>query len=560
MSIIHVNQIKNHITRLFDGKIDLSDAGEAGPDRENQFLTRALAAYAIHFLSGADATSAGQSITDGANDNGIDAIFYHEPERRLYIVQSKWIHDGSGEPPNGDMKKYVSGVTDLFNMKYERFNKKVNARKELLLQILNDPQATYNVVVVYTGINSLAEPSQRDLDDLRAEMNDASELLTVTVLNQAGLHASLTARLAGEPINVDLGLKSWGKVDSPHIAFYGQVAASVIGDWWVKYGDRLFARNLRSLLGDTDVNAEIRQTLDDSPESFWYFNNGITIITNKITKTMAGGGGTDFGTFHCENISVVNGAQTVSTIGRSHVKSPERVGRAFVPLRVISLERADAQLGTAITKANNRQNRIDNRDFVTLDPEQSRLRAELGVDGIMYNVIRSEAGSRGDKAFDLVEATTALACASGKPALFVQLKREIGRLWEDITRAPYKELFNPTVNSLFLWRAVQTQRVIDKSLDQMSAPDRLVGRDLSLAVHGNRMMSAIVFRALPIGRFGDPAFDYASAVTASLLLSRVHASYAKLKTALDATYTNAIIPTLFKNMTKCTNLYDRTVL
>ena len=107
MSIIHVNQIKNHISRLFEGKIDLSDVGGSGPDRDSQFLTRSLAAYAIQFLSGADSESAGQSITDGGDDNGIDAIFYHEPERRLYIVQSKWIHDGIGEPPNGDMKKFM---------------------------------------------------------------------------------------------------------------------------------------------------------------------------------------------------------------------------------------------------------------------------------------------------------------------------------------------------------------------------------------------------------------------------------------------------------------------
>ncbi len=297
MSIIHVNQIKNHITRLFDGKIDMSDAGRPGPDYDNQFLSRSLTAYAIHYLSGAEPSSCAQAITDGGDDNGIDAIFYHEPEKRLYIVQSKWIHDGSGEPSNGDMKKFIFGVTDLFNMRFERFNQKVNAAKATLLQVLNDPQSTYSIVVVYTGINTLADPSRRDLDDLAAEMNDASEVLTVTTINQSGLHTSLTARLAGEPINVDLGLKSWGKTDTPHIAFYGQVAAPTIAEWWSKYGDRLFARNLRSLLGDTDVNNEIRQTLDDSPERFWYFNNGITIIAGKITKTMAGGGGTDLRNF-----------------------------------------------------------------------------------------------------------------------------------------------------------------------------------------------------------------------------------------------------------------------
>lgn len=558
MSIIHVNQIKNHVTRLFDCKIDMTNAGKPGPDYDNQFLTRSLAAYAIHYLSGAEPLNCAKSITDGGNDNGIDAIFYHESEKRLYIVQSKWIHDGSGEPSNGDMKKFIAGVTDLFNMRFERFNTKVIAMKPTLLQVLNDPQSTYSIVVAYTGINTLAEPSRRDLDDLKSEMNDASEVLTVTTLNQSGLHGSLTARLAGEPINVDLVLKSWGKMDSPHTAYYGQVAAAIIAEWWIKYGDRLFARNLRSLLGDTEVNTEIRQTIDESPESFWYFNNGITIIAGKITKTMAGGGGTDFGTFHCENISVVNGAQTVSTIGRHAPKAAQKVALAFVPLRVISLEKADAALGTAITKTNNRQNRIDNRDFITLDPEQSRLRAELGVDGIAYNVIRSESVSRTDKSFDLVEATTSLACVSGKPSLFVQLKREVGKLWEDINRAPYKELFNPTISSLFLWRSVQLQRLIDRSLDSMTILDALAGRDLALVVHGNRMIAAMVFRALPTGRFGDPAFDLGAAFTDAQVLNAVRTAYERLKSELDATYPNAIIPTLFKNMTKCTELFAKT--
>lgn len=558
MSIIHVNQIKNHVKRLFDGIIDMGDAGKPGHDYDNHFLTRSLAAYSVHFLSGSDPMIAGQAITDGGKDNGIDAIFYHEPERRLYVVQSKWIHDGRGEPSNGDIKKFISGVKDLFNMRFERFNEKVNAQKELVVQILNDPQSSYNIVIVYTGINSLAEPSQRDLDDLKMEMNDASEVLVVTTLNQSGIHKSLTARVAGEPINVDIGIKSWGKIDEPHLAYYGQVSATIIGEWWGEYGDRLFARNLRSLLGDTEVNTEMRKTLVESPDNFWFFNNGITVIADKITKTMAGGGGTDFGTFHCDNISVVNGAQTVSTIGRFASIEQDAVANAYVPLRVISLEKADSQLAFAITKTNNRQNRIDNRDFVTLDHEQSRLRSELSVDGITYNVIRSESSVRGENAFDLIEATTALACASGKPNLFVQLKREIGKLWEDISRAPYKEIFNAQVNSLFLWRAVQTQRMIDKCLDLMASRDDLNGRDLAVAVHGNRVISAIVFRNISTSMFGNPTFDYDSNCEQEIILASVRSAYLTLKSELDLEYPNAIIPTLFKNLTKCSVLYTKT--
>ena len=43
---------------------------------------------------------AAQTITDGHDDNGVDAI--HRDAG--YLVQSKWIHSGTGEPENGDIK------------------------------------------------------------------------------------------------------------------------------------------------------------------------------------------------------------------------------------------------------------------------------------------------------------------------------------------------------------------------------------------------------------------------------------------------------------------------
>ena len=90
MSIIHVNQIKTHVKRIFGSAIDLNDQPKAPPAQlEDFFHTRALAAYAIHFLSGAPPAIAARAVTDGAGDNGIDAIYFDESNRRLYLVQSK---------------------------------------------------------------------------------------------------------------------------------------------------------------------------------------------------------------------------------------------------------------------------------------------------------------------------------------------------------------------------------------------------------------------------------------------------------------------------------------
>jgi hypothetical protein len=156
MSIIHVNQIKNHILKLFSALIDLSDLNNQKPEMmENFQLTRALGAYAIHYLSGASLENAANSITDGGDDNGIDAIFFDEANKCLYLVQSKWIKNGSGEPENGDIKKFVIGVRDLVNLRFDRFNNKVRNKKSLITAALYDSSTRYEVVLVHTGLNRL---------------------------------------------------------------------------------------------------------------------------------------------------------------------------------------------------------------------------------------------------------------------------------------------------------------------------------------------------------------------------------------------------------------------
>src|ERR1035437_4996398 len=362
MSIIHVNQIKNRVVALFDGKIDLSDVDKGTlpeKERESHFLTRALAAYAIYAVGHVDVEIAAASITDGGDENGIDAIHYDEREKRLYIVQSKWIHSGKGEPENGEVKKFVAGVRDLFDQSFERFNSKVRLRKSLIGQALSDFGTRYQIILAYTGSDGLATPSRRDLDDLATEMNDTSEVLSITVWRQRELHASLISSLGGEPITLDITLQHWGKTESPHTAYYGQVGGRQIVEWWAQHGTLLFTKNLRGVLGDTDVNDDIRRTLEKEPNLFWYFNNGITLISNTVKKSMAGGADRSLGTFRCESVSVVNGAQTVSTIGKYGNTEAAGFDNVSVQLRVISLESADGSFGGSITKTNNRQNRSE---------------------------------------------------------------------------------------------------------------------------------------------------------------------------------------------------------
>lgn len=554
MSIINVNQIRARIVATYRDILDMSDILVQGETYDNFFLTRGLSAFAIQNLAQTSPQNASDSVTDTGNDHGIDAVFYDEREHSLYIVQSKWIKSGSGEPEYGDILKFVEGVKDLFDLSFERFNNKITAKKEILENAINDPQSKFVLVIAYTGIQELSNPSKRSLDDLVHEMNDNADILRLEILNQNKLYKYLISGLSGDPINETIFLRSWGKIESPYKAVYGHVAAAELVSLWQKYHNRLFIHNLRDILGDTDVNAEIRNTLERNPNCFWYYNNGITALVTKYQKTAHGGSTTDFGSFQCDNFTIVNGAQTVGTIGKYGEGKPTvSLDSVFIPIRIISQEGAPEFFGETVTKTNNRQNKIDNRDFVTLDPVQDRIKTELAVEGVLYQVMRSESITHGERVLDLVDATTALACASKKVHLVVQLKREIGKLWEDITKAPYKELFNPQTPSIYVWNCVRTQKKIDTTLDILKRT--LGGRDYQIAVHGNRLISSLIFNAVDSERLKDPTFSFDTIITDDIISTHVQNYFRRMKREVEESYPNAIIQPLFKNLTKCKEIY-----
>jgi len=77
MSKLIVNRIKNYLDKTFKGKIDISDLNPkiSEEDKEKNFLSRALSAYSLTIEAIADVETAALSITDGFDDNGIDAIY-----------------------------------------------------------------------------------------------------------------------------------------------------------------------------------------------------------------------------------------------------------------------------------------------------------------------------------------------------------------------------------------------------------------------------------------------------------------------------------------------------
>lgn len=138
MGDLHVAQIKRRLKDTTYPHIDVSDLSAHSAEHiEQAQLTRALAAFVLTKVAGLSDEDAAASVTDGSDDNGIDAIAYVDSESpRLYVVQSKWSDSGTKGASMEDMIKFQKGLADLVSMNWGRFNGKVKDRAAELDDVL----------------------------------------------------------------------------------------------------------------------------------------------------------------------------------------------------------------------------------------------------------------------------------------------------------------------------------------------------------------------------------------------------------------------------------------
>lgn len=163
----------------------------------------------------------------------------------------------------------------------------------------------------------------------------------------------------------------------------------------------LFGENLRESLADkSKTYADMAKTIDTEPERFWHYNNGITIIAEKIDLVHNPDTGAE--SIQLTNFSIINGAQTTSSLF-AYLKEArlsydqdkvDCLGRVYVLARLMEVTHDD-KFGDNIAIYNNSQNAITSRDMVSRNEEQRKLQ---------------------NKYF-----------SGGKPNIFIHIKRGVGK-------------------------------------------------------------------------------------------------------------------------------------
>jgi AIPR protein len=452
--------------------------------------SRAFSAFAIQKIAVLDTVSAAKAVVDDYEDNGIDAIHYHQASKKLFLVQAKLKAD---EPfAQDEANAFVKGVRDLLNQYYDRFNKNVQDR-QAELDIALDESAEIVLVIAHTA-NLVSQHAKDVLNEFLADADKPDERLNGIWVDYgpAQVEDDLLAEHAVPLVDDEIVIFGHKKIDGPRVTYYGQVSVSALAKLYAKHGNNLLERNIRYFLGiaSSAVNRAIHGTLEGQADSFFYLSNGVTAIANSIEFKGAKDGGRRFAV---NGLSVINGAQTIASSHHFITTKPEvDVSAARVLLTLIQVDQNDA-FSASVTRARNHQNPVSPAHFAALDDIQERLRRELAFYKIVYRY-RPEArtAATGIDVMTIDEASLTLALFHPDPGFPVTIKREPSKLL-DSKSSEYAKLFIHDLSGRRLANAVRIYRCASRLLAESEIV--AVGLEKLIYRHGRYAIMWLTLRA-----------------------------------------------------------------
>jgi hypothetical protein len=333
-----------------------------------------------------------RALTNSSNDKDLDAVYIDHRARTVILVQGKYRIKG--------FAKHAENRPDVISF-------------ATWAGILNGPKKTF--------------------EDRRRRMNDIAAAAATTAWDMAQKGYSLhllyatTGRCSGDIIddaeaevrvypNCNFELLDWKRVmlvlddwvfggvgppvrrlsfpvestalerPDPHSnieAWLFSMRTSDLAAIYLTVGNRLFARNIRASLGGTAVNRAIEASATKTPEYFWYYNNGVTVVCDDAVESKRGGQTL----LNVSNPQIINGQQTTVSLGEIGTHSP----KASLQVKVIKVPRgteADKKrfdtLVAHIVEATNYQNPIHTADLRSNDLVQIDLQRDLFRRGYQY--------------------------------------------------------------------------------------------------------------------------------------------------------------------------------
>jgi hypothetical protein len=219
--------------------------------------------------------------------------------------------------------------------------------------------------------------SQR-LDGMPAKSIDGTEV-SHSVWDIQRLADFVTSGKGREELSVqlktDFGVEIPALRAAADFASYDAYLLVLPGDVLARIYDRFDTRLLESnvrvfLQAKGGVNKGIRDTIENFPEKFLAFNNGVTATASQI-ETCVVGGQTVIRSI--DDLQIVNGGQTTASIHAAFRKKID-LSRVFVQMKLSVIGQvSDDDLVADISKFANSQNKVSEADFFSNHPYHKRM-------------------------------------------------------------------------------------------------------------------------------------------------------------------------------------------
>ncbi|HIF9434227.1 TPA: AIPR family protein [Photobacterium damselae] len=451
----------------------------------NKQTSRALSAYALQLLFGCDAVTASRSVVDDFEDNGIDAIYYHEANKTLYFVQSKL--KANEDFKLAEAQAFLSGVNLLICKQFDQFNKNVIRMKGAITEALDECDEI-KLILAYTG-NGVSQAAKNEIRRvIQQSHEDGEEQLQLDYVDVSPqeIEKHLLEEQAMSPVKARIKIHKYRKSSIPRESVFGLVKVSDLVELHDKHPKELYEKNIRYFIGagKRGVNAAIQNTLREEPQNFYYLNNGITMVASSIKQRGTSTSSRTTRDFEATDVSVVNGAQTISSAAKFAKENPD-VDFSEAKVMLTLIQTGEGDFHKQVTKARNLQNPVDFANFASLDDTQERLRREMALYGVDYQYRPQHSSAKSTEIIKLNDLAKALACLHPDIRYPALLKTSSAQFVNSGSKE-YKSLFVEdlagvkAINASIVYQLIQV--LIIQAEKTTPSPEKLVCRHSNFAI------------------------------------------------------------------------------
>ena len=162
-------------------------------------------------------------------------------------------------------------------------------------------------------------------------------------------------------------------------AYIAIIPGKLLADIYINHGSKVLEGNVRAFLGTSgskSVNSGIRRTINNEPDKFFTYNNGIATTAADVETQESEG---QLYITKIVDLQIINGGQTTASLAEAVLKktNPELAG-IFVPMKLTVIDDRESenddgvrfydQMVQAIAKYANSQNKVTAADLFSNDP------------------------------------------------------------------------------------------------------------------------------------------------------------------------------------------------